>query len=394
MSLIRVPLIARPTSSDVRRISRERRDGIVARDRYRIGGTRVLSPTAGMMLSHAAVGGGGPSGFLYYHSITIDHTQVGSSDSTDFPLLVSFTDASLKTVGNGGHVQSSSGFDIVPYPDLTLTTKMDFEIEHWDGTTGQIIAWIRVPTVSHSSSTVIYLAYDSTTVTTDQSNKTGVWGTHAKSILHFGNGSSLSFADSSQANETWGGVNTPAAATGQIYGGMLNSSNKYAIMSANNDPATSITACSFSLWVNPSSLSGVEGICQWADTTGSSSPAMLIQHNGTTLKYYADGNYQETSQTIATSTWYHLAVTLASGTTWKFYKNGSLLSTYTGGTSNFGSSNARFAVGLGFGGTMAATYDEFHAFTGQTLSGDRILAEYNNQKASSTLVTVGAETHT
>ena len=42
--------------------------------------------------------------YAYKERITVDHTKVtGGSNLTDYPLLVSFTDPNLKTVGNGGH---------------------------------------------------------------------------------------------------------------------------------------------------------------------------------------------------------------------------------------------------------------------------------------------------
>src|SRR5256712_3870456 len=50
-----------------------------------------------------------PGPYIYRKLITIDHTKVGSSASTltNYPFLFSVTDANLKTVANGGHVQDA-----------------------------------------------------------------------------------------------------------------------------------------------------------------------------------------------------------------------------------------------------------------------------------------------
>jgi hypothetical protein len=44
--------------------------------------------------------------YSFKRTITVDHTQVGGTDSTNFPLAVAGTYADLKTVGNGGSVQN------------------------------------------------------------------------------------------------------------------------------------------------------------------------------------------------------------------------------------------------------------------------------------------------
>ena len=49
---------------------------------------------------------------VYSRTITINHTLCGGSDSSNFPVLISITDPSLKTIANGGHVHNSNGYDI------------------------------------------------------------------------------------------------------------------------------------------------------------------------------------------------------------------------------------------------------------------------------------------
>jgi len=95
--------------------------------------------------------------FSHYRTITVDHTLCGASNSTDFPVLVSGTYTYLKTTGNGGEVTNANGYDIGFYSDSGLTTKLDWEVEKYVSTTGEIVAWVRIPTLSHTSDTVIYI---------------------------------------------------------------------------------------------------------------------------------------------------------------------------------------------------------------------------------------------
>src|SRR5262249_8658568 len=95
----------------------------------------------------------------YRKAITIDHTKVsGSSSLSSFPLLVSVTDANLKTVANGGGVGKSDGTDIL-FTSSDGTTKLDHEIESYNASTGQFIGWVRIPALSPTADTVIYAYY-------------------------------------------------------------------------------------------------------------------------------------------------------------------------------------------------------------------------------------------
>jgi hypothetical protein len=101
--------------------------------------------------------------FSFRKSITIDHTKVsGSTDLTDFPLLFSITDDALKTTE---HVTSATGDDILfrALDDATCggvgmaPCTLDHEIETYNGTTGELVAWVRIPSLSATSDTTLYI---------------------------------------------------------------------------------------------------------------------------------------------------------------------------------------------------------------------------------------------
>src|SRR5205814_1248846 len=96
--------------------------------------------------------------------ITIDHTKVsGSSSLSGFPVLISYTDTNLKTAAK------ADGTDIL-FTAGDGVTKLNHELELYDGGTGQIAAWVNVPSVSPSADTVIYMYYANASAS-DQSNK-------------------------------------------------------------------------------------------------------------------------------------------------------------------------------------------------------------------------------
>src|SRR5205807_4180718 len=128
-------------------------------------------------------------------SMTIDHTKVPSTQS-NFTVLVSVSDPALKTVANGGHVANANGYDIGFYADSGGTIKLKWEVEKYDGTTGNLIAWVKIPSVSSSSDTVFYLMYGDSSINTDQSDPPNTWDSNFKGVWHMGNDTTLVGTDS------------------------------------------------------------------------------------------------------------------------------------------------------------------------------------------------------
>ena len=125
--------------------------------------------------------------------MTVDHTLVPSTQS-NFTVLVSVTDATLKTTANGGHVANSNGYDIGFYTDSSGSTKLKWEIESYNPVTGQLIAWVKIPTLSSTSDTSFYLFYGDPSITSDQSDPVNTWDSNFKAVYHLGNGMLNSFS--------------------------------------------------------------------------------------------------------------------------------------------------------------------------------------------------------
>jgi predicted glutamine amidotransferase len=110
----------------------------------------------------------------YRKTITIDPSQV-TEDQTDFPIVIDIVDSDLI-----GRVQPE-GQDIV-FID-TDTNKLSHEIEHYDNSDGHLVAWVRIPYLSSTSFTTIYMYYGNSAAP-NQEDPAAVWDTSYKVVLH------------------------------------------------------------------------------------------------------------------------------------------------------------------------------------------------------------------
>jgi hypothetical protein len=101
----------------------------------------------------------------------------------NFPIFFKATDSGFRNIANGGHVRSTSGYDIRPYSDAALKNPLPFELERYDPGTGEVDMWINVPLVSSVVDTVIYLGYGNAALTTDGSSP-AAWDNGYKGVWH------------------------------------------------------------------------------------------------------------------------------------------------------------------------------------------------------------------
>ena len=113
--------------------------------------------------------------YLYCKPITIESDLVATTTPA-FPILATTTDADLKTVGNGGKVEKSAGEDIIFTSGTSCTdggSLLDYEIEKYVPTTGELIAWIEIDIDSGTDRT--FPMYYGNSSASDVSTTTGVW---------------------------------------------------------------------------------------------------------------------------------------------------------------------------------------------------------------------------
>src|SRR5262249_48996943 len=199
--------------------------------------------------------------------MTIDHTKVPSTQS-NFTVLVSVTDPALKTVANGGHVANANGVDIGFYADSGGTTKLKWEVEKYDGTTGNLIAWVKIPSVSSTTDTVFYLMYGDSSINTNQSDPPNTWDSSFKAVWHLGNGASLSLSDSTANANTLANVGATGATTGKISGGAGPFNGTTQCLKTVNSINLGTNKVTLSAWVNITGYtnSNYAALAQFAST--------------------------------------------------------------------------------------------------------------------------------
>ena len=336
------------------------------------------------------------SGYAYSRVITIDHTKVPNTDQTNFPLLVSLTDPLLANVANGGHVTSANGYDIIFASDAAGANKLDHEIESYNPSNGQIIMWVRIPALSHTVDTTVYLVYGNATISSSQENRTGVWDSNFGGVWHLGgNGTTLSTADSTANGNNATIMGTASPTVGEIgYGAALTGSPNY--IDAGNNPSVLPTHTgTMSAWVQFNAFSYFGTIIGNGNNGQNSNGALLYTDGGGNFYFDVDGPNQSSgisAGTLVTGQWYHLAGTW-DGSTITLYMNGAP----AGSTTQWNDASPAYHLNLGVDGALSGSgyylngsLDEVRV-SSIARSPDWIATEYNNQSSPSTFYAISSE---
>jgi hypothetical protein len=346
----------------------------------------------------AAGGGGG----RVYRTLTIDDTQAGASDSTDFPILVSLTDSTLKTIANGGNVDNVGVNNLRLYSDSGISSLLKFEIEHYDPATGLLLAWVKVPTVSHTSPTVIYLAYGDAANSSDVSDPPNVWTNNFARVVHGGDGSAMSGVDVVAGNNFT--VTGTSGVAGQIYGGGAFGGGGSPILT-NAAAAASGVPLTFSAWalLSGGTSPGVDQVIASIANTGAVTEIWFGYFNaGSTtvlrvIEQLAGAHRDTTGPASDGGTWHLCHGVLVSDSSHLVYQDGSVLTPTTTGAAVTPTGLSDTYIGAlkyntsNYYGQFVGSLDEVRIAT-VARSADWITLEWNNQKTGSTLITVGAET--
>jgi hypothetical protein len=152
----------------------------------------------------------------YRKSITIRATQIAGPLS-DFPVLISLSsDPELASYAK------DDGTSIV-FTAADGTTKLPHEIESFTKTTGALNAWVKIPSLSATEDTVLWMYYGNTGAA-DQQDVANTWDSVYNAVWHLkelGSGAAGEYKDSTgNPNNGRGGGGTaaqvPAQAAGKI----------------------------------------------------------------------------------------------------------------------------------------------------------------------------------
>ena len=337
----------------------------------------------------------------YRKKITIDSTKVPNTNQLNFPVLINTTDIAWKDTANGGKVAQSDGGDIV-FTSSDGITKLSHEIEKYDPLTGELVAWVKVPTVSATTDTDIYIYYGNA-YASDQWDVNGTWDSNFKMVQHLEETSGTHSDSTSNGNNCTAESYTTQNASGKINGAdsFPDPATNPAEIDCGSASSVEITgAITLETWMN---MTATPTTSLWQDVVAKSSDQYTLSFKNTAnlvpLAMVRTGGtlYQLSSgYTISTGTWYYLAMTYTSGD-WKIYVKGPGVDQVTTDTTTTGALDSDVRSLMIGGHYSVTTNGYFYGFVDEARisnsvrTADWIATSYNNQNSPGTFYTVATE---
>lgn len=124
-----------------------------------------------------------PFGYLYTKNVSVSELNVsGSTDFTDFPVLIHVIDPDLRTTSNGGHVTHASGYDIIFTLD-DCSIPLYHQIERYNPLTGELLVWLRLPFLYALSDTEFKMYYGNNSIVAPTESP-NTWSSHYNMVQH------------------------------------------------------------------------------------------------------------------------------------------------------------------------------------------------------------------
>jgi hypothetical protein len=344
----------------------------------------LKNDTGGYMNAHAqnvsaAATGWYSTSWNYRKSITINASQVNGTQ-TNFPVMVrlaSDSDLAADAQDDGDDILFTN----------TSGTKLDHEIELFNGSTGELVAWVRMPTLVNTSDTTLYMYYGNSSVGSQQ-NRTGVWDTYYKGVWHLSDAGGTA-ADSLGVNNLTneGSVNTTTGRIGMA--ASFNGSNDlYNDAPTGIDPAPNMTA---EAWVRtPSDVSSYQYFLQLSDYSGHSTiVSIAFTNTGNHVYGLMFGTIYPSTPSLNSTEWHHVVFEY-NVPYFSIYVDGNFDQTYNPGDYWF--YGGRITIGALDRASLPFTgYVDEVKYSHTLRSAQWIATEYNNQKNGSTFLSLGGK---
>jgi hypothetical protein len=342
--------------------------------------------------------------YKYRKRITFDPTKVsGPVDLINFPVLINITsDNDLRTLANAGHVENANGFDIV-FTDANGVTLLSHQLEKYTATTGEMIAWVKIPNLSTTYNTFIYMYYGNPAITTDQSS-TNTWDANYMAVYHM-SGNENNGTGTAGLNGTNNGT---AGGTGQIGNARDFERNNpdYVNVTPYNAAYDLTNDITVSAWVRLESLGNDQKIAGNQNNANGGWKFGVFTDNKVEFEIRTAGNAPSLNRNgwcglcgggtaLVANQWYYVVGQYSNaGDFIQCYVNGGVERQFTGNTTACGTSNGTMKFGCEPFTTNAANFDgiidEIH-ISNSIRSADWIATEYNNQNSPNTFYSISAE---
>ncbi|MEM9325577.1 MAG: DUF2341 domain-containing protein [Bacteroidota bacterium] len=335
-------------------------------------------------------------GYSYRMKLTIPAANVsGSGNLIDFPLLIDIASDSIRSEANGGHVYNDNGYEF-RFTMLDGTT-LDYERENYDEVNGQLRAWVKLPLLSGSTDTEIFMYYGNCSAMADP-NTAATWASDYAGVWHFSEDPTGTILDAT-GNDNDGTDDSGTGNVGQQTGKIgpayeFDKANSQRIEVPNDASLQLTSSMTLSAWVRPyTTFTGFYGVVDKTDAY-----KLYLDESGgdyqVGFRVYNGGNVSGASNTTTlnfNSDWYHIAAVYDDpNDVVRFYLNGAAL-----GTNGWTTNPANTTDPLGFG--AEGTNDFFDGLIDEiriqsvVRSADWIATEFDNQNSPATFITVGTE---
>ncbi|MBY0369793.1 DUF2341 domain-containing protein [bacterium] len=339
-----------------------------------------------------------PGGWCYRQKITVPHSQVGAT-LTDFPVLVKTTDTSNALFANA----QADGDDILFSLESDATTKLAHEIENYSSS-GELEAWVKIPSLSSTTDTVFYMYYGKADAT-NQQDGTDVWDSGYQGVWHLQqsvtngvNGlldSTSNANHGAPANYLSDGTSTTAYSA-KIYKGVLQSRTGDEGITVSPAASLAVSYITLEAWARQDdAASNNQRIAERCINSGNCTQhiyQMVVGNGGgASFNIYTQTGSQSGANTgtpPTTGTWHHFVGTF-DGTTLALYVDG-VVSGTNGSLAGQTIRTASTGLGLGIGRqlernsrSLGGAIDEVR-LSNLARSAEWIAASYANQSSPST----------
>jgi len=328
------------------------------------------------------------SSWLYRKAITIDSSKV-SATLSNFPVLVSIaSDSDLAS-------KAQSDANDILFTLSDGTTKLAHEIEDFNSATGKLIAWVKVPSLSSSTDTTLYMYYGNSSASSQQ-DAVNVWDANYVMVQHLDESPANDVAghiDSTSNNndgtpKNFDGTSTSTTdGTGKINGGDVFDGTDDYVDTALTDDLSGGGAFSVFAWVKDIPAGNQYVIAQSHQLTPSYASDWILGYwNG---GLWFRGTQINGSDVISDGSWHLIGFTF-DGTTAKLYIDGGYVGSST--PAGFGGIGS---VKLMTRGDATSTFTsgtiDSVCISNKARSANWIATEYNNQSSPSTFYSLGSE---
>ena len=333
------------------------------------------------------------AGWTYRKPITIDHTKVPNTDQSSFPVLINLSADS----GLSAHARSD-GFDIL-FTSSDGVTKIPYEREKYSS--GALVAWVLVASLSHTADTVVYMYYGNSGATDQQDTTQAVWDANYVGVWHLKEATGATSADSASTN-TATPLNSPTQTTGQIDGGLnFNGSNMEDNVASTFGLGTA--SVTMEAWVNLGSTSLQGAFIKIGGTSpdnwgyalgvGASTGSSFDSPGNTFALLYEGARWIPTGVSFGTG-WHHAVMVINASGFPIAYLDGAPVYSDSAGAPLVPESSITYIGGYtGSGGEQRhfnGILDEVR-ISNSVRAPDWIKTEYNNQSSPGTFYSLGGE---